>query len=341
MAVIFRTSATAGVGTSSTLSASLTSTGTNRKLVVGVIHGAGQTITTAKHGGTNMVPINSGTNGSHRWAYYYFDDPPTGSTACTFTFSGVTYASMAVMCVDGAKAGTLAHSGEDVNASSNTSSQATASPNFLFSFQAYHSTHFQFPTVEWSPSSGLERAGTDQTGAGNDIWGLRSASANTSATTWSEQEVGSNHENVLMVGDIDNAINPEIECESPVSTIRLDGATNPFGNVNKDATQDITIRIKNIQSGSTNLEIETISTTGTFDSVQANQSDADIAALGNADHVVRLDTTTVGAQSFAVSIPNNDPDGGEDPYNITVTYTVIAVESSTPKMQPMGIYYPW
>jgi hypothetical protein len=116
---------------------------------------------------------------------------------------------------------------------------------------------------------------------------------------------------------------PEIGVEQPAATGIADGGSRDFGSVNIGSNTSLTFTIRN--SGTANLTGLTITQDGANSaefSVTANPT-APLAPAGTTTFTVQFAPTGAGVRTAAIHIASNDAD--ENPYDITITGTGVAV----------------
>lgn len=116
------------------------------------------------------------------------------------------------------------------------------------------------------------------------------------------------------------ALVPDIDVFIGLNEI-ADGATVALGETTLGNAINIQFFIVN--GGSNSLKLGTLSVTGDG-SIDAGDdpSDSFLEPLAEVTTTVIMDVSTLGAKSAGLVIPSNDPD--ENPYNITLTLTVVA-----------------
>ncbi len=115
---------------------------------------------------------------------------------------------------------------------------------------------------------------------------------------------------------------PEIQLEYPIASNAACGFTLPFGNVVVNASNSLTVRIRN--TGSADLTLSPLPTIGGADPSQfsiTTPPSSPIAAGGFSDMVVQFLPTSTGAKTASILIDNNDSD--ENPCSISLTGTGI------------------
>ncbi|TDU70687.1 hypothetical protein EI77_02735 [Prosthecobacter fusiformis] len=136
---------------------------------------------------------------------------------------------------------------------------------------------------------------------------------------------------VITVSGVGEA--PEIAVEQPVGTDIATGGTNSFGNVVVGYTVQQTFTVKN--TGNANLSL-TGNPRVTVDGAQGTEfklltfPTASVSGSGGTTtFVVEFTPGALGTRTGVLHIANNDPDGTENPFNITLTGNGTAPPSGT------------
>ena len=144
------------------------------------------------------------------------------------------------------------------------------------------------------------------------------------------------------------AVEPEIDVYYGVTPVAT-GSTVSLGNVNTGSNSTFTFTINNPGNGPLSAVVSASSTPVSGDTQPPWQlvsaPSADIPAGGSATFAANFAPSAGGARTLNISISNNDPTGGENPYLLTLSATGVDVgriDLTSPDgadMSPGGSYY--
>jgi hypothetical protein len=144
------------------------------------------------------------------------------------------------------------------------------------------------------------------------------------------------------------AVQPEIDVYYGVTPVAT-GSTVSLGNVNTGSNSTFTFTINNTGNGPLSAVVSASSTPTPGDAQPPWQlvsaPSADIPAGGSATFAATFAPSAGGARTLNISISNNDPTGGENPYLLTLSATGVDVgriDLTSPDgadMSPGGSYY--
>ena len=115
---------------------------------------------------------------------------------------------------------------------------------------------------------------------------------------------------------------PEIDVLGPTNNVIASGGSQDFGSVVVGATGKLTFSIRN--TGDANLTGLAVTKSGTHAAdfeIASPPSSSVVGGGGLTTFVVNFNPSAGGSRTASIQVANNDPDGNEAPYNITVTGT--------------------
>ena len=130
-------------------------------------------------------------------------------------------------------------------------------------------------------------------------------------------------ENPFVINVSGNAVAPEMTVSQSNVAI-ISGGSIDFGRITSGSSKDLTFSVSNSGAGILRLTGATIVSVGGANSADFNviaQPSNTIATSTQSSFQVRFSSSTAGARSATLSIPNNDSD--ENPYVINITGTVV------------------